>query len=137
MRRSVAIIRSRLHRHCGRPPCSEAHAGSPVEGEAEVREERLQRHAPPGIAGDEAGHPLGEGVARAGGGAATEAPDREVEEHATAADGLIGDMADVARVDVAGTASAGGAASGGCRRFEVERCCGKRGGAHAQAEEMG
>lgn len=97
----------------------------------------MQRDTPSGRAGGESRHLLGEGAARAGGAAAAEAPDREMEEHAPTADGLIGDVADVARVDVAGTASAGGAASGGCRRFEVERCCGKRGGAHAQAEEMG
>jgi len=119
-------------------PTGEAHAGTSAEGEAEVREEGLQGHTSSRIAGSEAGHLLGEGATRAGGGAAAEAPDREVEEHAPTADGLIGNMADVARVDMAGTAMTGRTAGGRSQRFEIEfeRCCGKRGMAHTQTGEM-
>lgn len=75
--------------------CGEAHAGASTDGQAEVREEGLQRHTAPRVAGDELRHLLGEGAARAGGGAAAETADMEMEEDTPTADGLVGDVTDV------------------------------------------
>lgn len=113
------------HAACGPDaPLSEAHAGASTKGETEVREEGLQGYTPSRVASCELRGLLDEGAVGAGSGAAAEAANMETEEYRTPADGLVGDLAGVARVDVAGTAMARRAASSGSRWFDVKFECG-------------